>query len=73
MPASAPRLDARLIAATANADNGRRPIAETYRQVAAVAEHLGLPRPSYEAIRRVAHELRAKKRDPGIGHPAPPT
>lgn len=67
MPRSAPRLDSRLVAATANADDGRRPIAETYRQVAAVAEALGLARPSYEAIRRCAHDLRQKKLDPTIG------
>jgi hypothetical protein len=67
VPRSAPRLSAQLVAATANVDDGRRPIAETYRQVAAVAEALGLPRPSYETIRRVTHELRAHKRDPTIG------
>jgi hypothetical protein len=67
MPRSAPRLSAQLVAATANVDDGSRPIAETYRQVAAVAEALGLARPSYESIRRVTHEIRARKRDPTIG------
>jgi hypothetical protein len=67
VPRSAPRLSAQLVAATANVDDGRKPIAETYRQVAAVAEALGLSRPSYESIRRVTHELRARKRDPTIG------
>jgi hypothetical protein len=67
VPRSAPRLSAQLVAATANVDDGSKPIAETYRQVAAVAEALGLSRPSYESIRRVTHELRARKRDPTIG------
>jgi hypothetical protein len=67
VPRSAPRLDSRLVAATARIDKSTESIAETYRQVAALAEHLGLPRPSYESIRRVAHEIRARTRNPGIG------
>jgi hypothetical protein len=63
----APRVSAQLAAATANVDDGKRPIAETYRDVAAIAETLGLPRPSYETIRRLTHQLRARKRDPTIG------
>jgi hypothetical protein len=63
----APRLDARLIAAIANLDNRNRPIAETYRGVAAVAEGLGLLRPSYEQVRRLIHEIRGRRRDPVIG------
>jgi hypothetical protein len=64
---SAPRLDARLVAATANADDGKRPIAETHRRVSALAEQLGLTRPSYEQVRTLVHQLRASKRDPSIG------
>jgi hypothetical protein len=64
---SSPRLSARLIAAAARADDGKRPIAETYREVASVAERLGLSRPSYESIRLVVHSLRARKRDPSLG------
>jgi hypothetical protein len=67
MPRCAPRLDARLVVSTANVDDPRRPIADTYRQVALVAEALGLPRPSYESIRRIVHQLRVRKRDPTIG------
>jgi hypothetical protein len=63
----APRLDSRLVAATGRIDKSTTSIAETYRRVAAVAERLGLARPSYESIRRVAHEIRARKRDPGVG------
>jgi hypothetical protein len=64
---SAPRLDSRLIAAIARADQRGRPIAEIARSVGALAEDIGLARPSYESIRRVVHALRARKRDPGIG------
>lgn len=67
MARSAPRLDSRLVAATIRADDKNRPIAETYRAVAALAERLGLSRPSYESIRRVVHATRAGKRDPSIG------
>jgi hypothetical protein len=63
----APRLDSRLIAATGRIDKSSTSIAETYRRVALVAENLGLPRPSYESIRRIAHLIRARRRDPGIG------
>jgi len=54
------------VAATIRAD-GNRPIAETYRAVATLAERIGLPRPSYECIRRVVHATRAGKRDPSMG------
>jgi hypothetical protein len=55
------------VGAIARIDDRRRPIAETYREVSAIAEKLGLPRPSYEQIRTVLHQLRARKRDPAIG------
>ena len=63
----APRIDARLVGAIARIDDGKRPIAETYREVAAVAEKLGVSRPSYEQVRTILHELRGRKRDPAIG------
>ena len=39
-------------------DDRRVPIAETGRRVGAVAETLGLVRPSYEQIRRLVHAHR---------------
>jgi hypothetical protein len=63
----APRFDARLVATIANLDSKKRPIAETYRRVAAVAEELGLLRPSYEQVRTLVHEIRGRRRDPVIG------
>jgi hypothetical protein len=55
------------VGAIARTDDGRRPIAETYREVAAIAERLGVARPSHEQVRTVLHQLRARKRDPAIG------
>jgi hypothetical protein len=63
----APRIDARLVGAISRIDDGRRPIAETYREVSAVAKELELARPSYEQVRTVLHQLRARQRDPAIG------
>lgn len=51
----------------ANLDDRDRPIAETYRKVALVAESLALPRPSYERLRALIHEIRARRRDPVLG------
>jgi hypothetical protein len=65
--ASAPRIDSRLIAAMQRFDDRGRPIAETYRRIGLIAETIGLSRPSYEQVRRLIHEQRAGRRDPGIG------
>ena len=67
MVSCAPRLDARLVATIATLDSKKRPIAETYRRVAAVAEELGLLRPSYEQVRTLTHEIRGRRRDPVLG------
>jgi hypothetical protein len=63
----APRLDQRLVAAVAALDDPKRPIAETWRRVAMLAERLGLPRPSYEQVRVLVGEFRAGKYSPGLG------
>jgi hypothetical protein len=65
---SAPRLDIRLIAAIERLDDPRRPIAETNRQIGLVAETIGLPRPSYEQVRKIVKAQRAGQRhSPEIG------
>jgi hypothetical protein len=64
---SAPRIDTRLVAAAELLDDRRVPIAETNRRVGEVAEALGLPRPSYENVRRVVHEARRRGRLPSTG------
>lgn len=58
MLAFAPRLDPRLHAALARLDDPDRPIAETYRRLAADARTMRVFRPSYEHVRRLIHFLR---------------
>jgi hypothetical protein len=67
VPRAAPHLDARLIAGLARLDDPARPIAETHRRLGAVADELGLTRPSYEQTRTIIHALRAGRRDPAVG------
>jgi len=64
---SAPRLDARLVAALERLDSDSRPVAETHRLLGMVAHHLGLPRPSYERVRLLVRDLRRRGPVPGIG------
>ena len=58
----APRISPKLIAALARVDDERVPIAGTWRRVGAAADRLGLPRPSYNRIRVLVHELRRRRR-----------
>lgn len=67
MPASAPRIGPTLLAAIERLDDEALPIAEVYRRVAALASHLGLPRPSYEQIRVLVHEHRERGLAPTAG------
>lgn len=62
MPPAAPRIDRRLIAALVGLDDPKEPIAETNRRVGALAEVLGIPRPSYQQIRLFVHAERARHR-----------
>jgi hypothetical protein len=59
----APRLDPRLVEAVAHLDDPRASIAETLRRVGALAESLGLPRPSYERVRQLVHDHRRERRE----------
>ena len=54
----APRYDPRIVEAIALVDDRSQPIAETCRRVGAIAEQLGLIRPSYSHLRRLVHEQR---------------
>jgi hypothetical protein len=58
MVVAAARIDSRLIAAIKRIDSRKHPIAETNRRVGAIADRLGLPRPSYEQTRVHVHALR---------------
>ena len=60
MYAAAPRLDPRLLAAIERLDDSSLPIAETYRSRGAAIE-LGIPRPSYERVRRHVQEVRRSR------------
>jgi hypothetical protein len=65
MVVSAPRLSPRLLDVLRRVDDGRRPIAEVWREVGAAAERLGLPRPSYERVRLLVKEERRRRAVPG--------
>ncbi len=67
MARAAPRIDARIVALLARLDKPGRPIAETHRALGALAEEIGLTRPSYEQVRTIVHALRARRRDPTPG------
>jgi hypothetical protein len=67
MTMSAPRVDSRLVAAVELLDDPTVRIAETNRRLGVVADALGLPRPSYEEVRRIVHEYRRLGPRPGAG------
>jgi hypothetical protein len=58
MYAAGPRLDRRFLEDIVRLDDPTVSIAETYRRLRALAEQIGVPRPSYE---RVRIELRAAR------------
>jgi hypothetical protein len=58
VPASAPRIDRRLVEAIGRLDRRDTPIAETNRRVGELAGKLGLPKPSYEQVRAIVHATR---------------
>lgn len=67
MTTAAPRIGPILLAGIERLDDDRFPIAEVYRRVAALASHLGYPRPSYEQIRVLVHEHRQRGLAPSAG------
>ncbi|MHB8642448.1 MAG: hypothetical protein ACYDA3_06150 [Gaiellaceae bacterium] len=67
MVVAAPKIDPRLLAALQRLDDGKKPIADLHRGLGAVADRIGLTRPSYQQTRVVVHLLREGKRDPGVG------
>jgi hypothetical protein len=67
VPKAAPRIDSRLLAAIERLDDKRLPIAETNRKVGAVADAIGLTRPSYEQVRSLTRRLRSRRLDPSVG------
>ena len=67
MAAAAPRIGPTLLAAIERLDDDSVPIAEVHRRVAALASHLGSPRPSYEQVRVLVHEHRQRGLAPSAG------
>jgi hypothetical protein len=63
----APRIDSRLVAALIRIDDPKVPIAETNRRLGRLAFELGLPKPSYQQVRLLVHDIRGRKRGAGIG------
>ena len=62
MAISAPPISPRLVGEIENIDDGRMPIAEICRSIGAIAERMGVPRPSYEQIRVYVHAARRWRR-----------
>jgi hypothetical protein len=58
----APRYDVRVLELASALDDPAEPMAETCRRVGAVAESLGLFRPSYSHLRRFLAEKREEER-----------
>lgn len=62
MIACAPRIHQDLVKAIAASDK-KNSIADIHRCVGALAQELGLTRPSYEQVRTIVHLLRTDPRD----------
>ena len=58
---AAPRYDPRILELARLLDDDSKPIAETCRRVAAGAERLGCPRPSYVHLRRFVRAERDRR------------
>jgi hypothetical protein len=68
MVLAAVRISPRFLSALIQLDDETLPIAEVYRRAGAEADRLKLPRPSYERVRVLVHELREERRpEPGYG------
>jgi hypothetical protein len=67
VPAAAPRIDSRLLAAVVRVHDDSLPIAEINRRVGELALALGLTKPSYEQVRVLVHALRRRQLDPTTG------
>jgi hypothetical protein len=62
MANAAPRISPRLLAAIDDAARRDATVADICRTIGAEAQRLGLPRPSYEQVRRYVHASRRRRR-----------
>jgi hypothetical protein len=60
----APRIHPDLLEALERLDRRGVPIAETHRRLGALADRLDRPRPSYQRVRLLVHEHRARQDAP---------
>ena len=67
MPIAAPRIHPALLFALERIDRKTRPIADTHRRLGAIADLIGVPRPSYQRTRELVHEHRRRKLKPSAG------
>jgi hypothetical protein len=67
VPIAAPRIHPALLFALERIDRTSRPIAETHRRLGAIADLIGVPRPSYQRTRELVHEHRRRKLKPSAG------
>lgn len=65
MPSSSPRTCWPIVAAIGDLDERNASIAEVWRRTSALADELGVTRPSYEQVRRLVHRVREIRDLPG--------
>ena len=65
VPFFAPRISHRLLETLDRIDDPKVPIAEINRRLGAEAWRLGLPKPSYQRVRELVHQLRRIRRRKG--------
>jgi hypothetical protein len=58
---AAPRVERRFLEQVAKLDDSSQPMAETHRRIRALAAEQGIPRPSYERIRRHLRAARLRE------------
>ena len=61
MYAAAPRLDRRLLEAVVRLESPKLSIAELHRRMREPAAQIGVPRPSYECVRLLVHDVRRER------------
>jgi hypothetical protein len=63
MYAAGPRVEERFLEHVVRLDDRSVPMAETYRQIRALAAQMGIPRPSYERVRQHLRSTRLREHE----------